>query len=277
MTSIKGDKKIGNVLLFFDFDRLVTDAELDDVFYAPKERVSSTALSTAKNHPLHPEFLPQIPARRGLLAAEPKLPLFDRVSLVRTQQERVTEHWQNVRKHMAYKQLMADLNAQEAYRIFMKFQRRLSSAAGYKHIYAEFRFVQISVWHVGTALANRGWRVSRAPTSKHRHAAIGHIDALLKDIWKRGARFDDHARTLRLMQSLESLKDVLSAQTRRPREDDAKPFRDFNIQLTRALLAGFGVASPEIVKHLARAAGSTLNDRTIESHIEAERGRYIAA
>jgi hypothetical protein len=257
-----------NILALINFDDLVNDAALDEVFFASSERDATTALSWPQNHPLHPDFTPANRSTGGLLARRSKPPVFDLESLARTQKERVTAHWSTVRNHHLYRYWMDDRNFQSAYGTFENLRKRSHSAAGYRHAYAEFRFVRVTIRHVTRFSTNA---VRRSANAKVRRSTIGHIDALLNDMTERGAKFDDFSRDLQLMKILGALKTELSARTRKPRHDEARPFRDFDMSLTRALLETFGVASPVIVKQLARAIGSTLDERTIESHIKAAR------
>lgn len=260
-----------NGLLLQDFLQLVADDVLGDVFYAPNERDTVTVLSQPRNHPLHPEFSPRIRVRVGLLSAKAQPPTFDLAALAKTQQERIAEHWKTVRNHYVYRFLSADLNFQNACRTFEYLRQRPRAAGGYKHPYAQFRFVGIACWHVGSFLGD----VCPSPTAKQRRSAISHIGALLKDMEVHGVGFRGRFRNYDLLRSLHSLRDELKQKARKPRHDRAKAFRDLDKQLATELLATFGAASPEIVKHLARAAGSPLDERTIDSHVEAARNAEI--
>lgn len=269
---VKASGRSVNGLLLYDFLQLVSDEALGDVFYAPDERDAATAFTEPRNHPLHPEFLPRNHVRRGLLSAEPLPPAFDLVALTKTQQERIAKHWKTVCSHEIYQYLSADLNFQSAYRTFENLRRRPRAAEGYKHPYAQFRYVGIACQHVGSFLGD----VHPSPTAKQRRSAISHIDALLKDMEVHGVGLGAQGfRNYDLRRALHLLKNDLKQKVRKPRHDRAKAFRDFDKQLAFDLLMTFDVASPEIVKHLARAAGSTLDERTIDSHVEAVRNAKI--
>lgn len=265
MASNRRRRPAPNILAFLNFEDLVTDAALDDIFFAPSERNSVTGLSVPSRHPLHRDFAPAQNSATGLLAQPSKLQAFDLEGLARTQQDRVTAHWLVVRDHMLYRHWAADLNFQGAYKTFERLRRRRQSPEGYRHEYAEFRFLRVAMRYLVTFSSNR---VQRLPSAKERRSIIGHIDALLMDMDKRGGGFDDYARNLQLMTTLTDLKAKIGARARKPRHDEAKPFRDFDVSLARSLIATFGSASPVIVEQLARAVGSTLDQRTIESHVE---------
>lgn len=263
-----------NGLLLEEFLRLVTDEALGDVFYAPEERDAVTVLTEPRNHPLHPDFSPRRFVRRGLLSREPQAPTFDLAALAKAQQKRIAEHWKTVRNHEVYQCLSADLNFQKAFETFEYLRNRTRAAEGYKHPYAQFRFVGIACRNVGSFLGG----VRPSPTAKQRRSAISHIDALLKDMEVHGVGFGRHGmQNYELRRALHLLKNELKQKTRRPRHDSAKAFRDFDKQLAAELIWTFGVASPEIVKHLARAAGSPLDERTIVSHVEAARNAEITS
>jgi hypothetical protein len=265
---VKRTKSSGNFFLFLNFRELVEDEALDELFYPESERIKNTILNSPSDHPLHPKFVCPPPRRKGLLA-EPEEIQIGAAKLQEKREQRVESQWCRVREHRAYEFVASNLDYQRAERTFKRLKRR--QRAAYGHLYADFQFVRICVWHVSFFMSFPGR--STAPTSKERAAALRHINALLGDMTERHVGFDDFLRNTQLAKTLEALRTVLTARTRRPRQDDARPFRDFNITVAEDLLRTFGVASPEIVKHLARAVGCTLDERTIESHVEVARTR----